>query len=75
MRPGYPDEALAYQGEACIAKALCLHAVVLTTGPDRDKRRLGAYPGPWRDYQETGSGLQLGADSGEWSISRWQPHV
>jgi len=54
MRPDYPDEARAHQGEPCIGKALPLHAVALITGPDRDKRRLGAHPGPWRGYQEPG---------------------
>jgi hypothetical protein len=33
MRPDYPDEARAHQGEPCTGKALRLHAVVLTTGP------------------------------------------
>ncbi len=75
MRPEYLDEALTLLGEPCIGKALRLHAVVLTTGPGRDKRRLGAHPDPWRGYQEPGSGLQSNADRGAWSISRWHPHV
>ena len=52
--PDYLDEALAHQGEPCTGKALRLHEVVLTTGPDRDKRRLAAHPDPWRGYQESG---------------------
>ena len=75
MRPGYLDQALAHQGEPRFGKAPRLHEVILTAGPDRDKRRLGAHPGPWRGYQEPGSGLQSDADRGAWSLSRWQPRV
>jgi hypothetical protein len=64
MRPEYLDEALAHQVEPCIGKALRLHAVVLTAGPDRDKRRLGAHQGPWGGYQEPGFGPQSNADRG-----------